>query len=217
MKKCSKCGEIKPLDEFHKSSRNRDGHKGACKVCERLRGRVYHQNNAEKSAKRWEKRADAANARSRERRKAEPEKYKQKDKARYERNKEQRLAKQRDYYQRCKVEIFEHRRASGSWTREAAKRRAAKQRATPAWADHSKINAIYAWAKHLEEIGAKCHVDHIVPLRGREVCGLHVHDNLRVVIDIENIKKHNVLLDPFEPCEYDMPGFRQWLESRACT
>src|SRR4051794_35638305 len=33
MKKCSKCGEVKPLDDFYRSSQSKDGRQGHCKAC----------------------------------------------------------------------------------------------------------------------------------------------------------------------------------------
>jgi hypothetical protein len=40
-------------------------------------------------------------------------------------------------------------------------------------------------------------VDHIIPLRGKNVCGLHVHYNLRVCLRIVNKKKKNSVDDSF--------------------
>ena len=71
-----------------------------------------------------------------------------------------------------------------------AKRRAAKLQATPAWADLAAIKAVYAEAVRLETLhGTPYHVDHIVPLQGATVCGLHVHANLQVLPGPENSSK----------------------------
>jgi hypothetical protein len=51
VKRCTKCGEAKPLDEFYKDSRYRDGHISQCKECKRIQGRDYtHRNLTKKLA-----------------------------------------------------------------------------------------------------------------------------------------------------------------------
>jgi hypothetical protein len=71
-----------------------------------------------------------------------------------------------------------------------AKRKAAKLQATPAWADMQKIERFYLEARRLtEETGVLHEVDHIYPLQGKTVCGLHVHTNLRVVTRADNRAK----------------------------
>lgn len=76
-----------------------------------------------------------------------------------------------------------------------AKRRAAKMQRTPSWLteEHRKqIEDIYREAKMREvETGIRHHVDHIVPLQGKLVSGLHVPENLRVIPATENIRKKN--------------------------
>jgi hypothetical protein len=79
-----------------------------------------------------------------------------------------------------------------------AKRRALKQNATPPWVDLEAIKAIYKQAIQItKETGGKWHVDHIIPLNGVDVCGLHVPWNLRVIPAKENIAKKNKLLPEF--------------------
>lgn len=74
-----------------------------------------------------------------------------------------------------------------AWT---AKRRARRINATPPWVDEVHIHRIYRWAKLAQVVtGVAHHVDHIVPLQGRAVCGLHVADNLQIVPWWENLEK----------------------------
>lgn len=74
----------------------------------------------------------------------------------------------------------------------ASKKRAAKLQRTPAWAHKHLIDRHYGYAKIMTDAtGIEYHVDHIVPLRGENVSGLHVHNNLQVITATENLKKHN--------------------------
>ena len=82
-----------------------------------------------------------------------------------------------------------HRRAK------VAERRAMKLQRTPAWltnAHLSAIKAIYAEATEKTSVTGVCwHVDHIVPLLGENVSGLHVPWNLQVITGSENMRKGN--------------------------
>ena len=74
-------------------------------------------------------------------------------------------------------------------------RRASKLQATPSWlTDDQKesIITLYEIAKEYELItGEQHHVDHIIPLKGKNVCGLHVPWNLSVIPATANMKKGN--------------------------
>ena len=66
--------------------------------------------------------------------------------------------------------------------------------ATPKWADKNKIRQIYDYRAACDAAdpqNAPYHVDHIIPIQGDSVCGLHVHENLRVIPRRENISKKN--------------------------
>lgn len=73
-----------------------------------------------------------------------------------------------------------------------ARRRAAELQATPKWADQGKITWFYAEAaRRTAVLGHPYEVDHIVPLQGVLVSGLHVEHNLRVVPRPVNRRKSN--------------------------
>lgn len=66
-----------------------------------------------------------------------------------------------------------------------AKRNAAKIQAIPKWADLDAIREIY------ENVPEGHEVDHIIPLQGRNVCGLHCENNLQYLTAEENRRKSN--------------------------
>lgn len=76
-----------------------------------------------------------------------------------------------------------------------AKRRAAKLNATPKWLtkqDYVEIEDIYWQSKEYNRLLYDIfHVDHIIPLQGKNVCGLHVPWNLQILTEKENLSKNN--------------------------
>lgn len=73
------------------------------------------------------------------------------------------------------------------------KRQAVQARATPEWADTEKIDEIYSERDKLNqnEKHDPYEVDHIYPILGKTVCGLHVEANLRLLRKSENKAKSN--------------------------
>jgi len=69
------------------------------------------------------------------------------------------------------------------------------KKATPKWLtaeQKQRISAVYEHAKDCAAVsGETYHVDHIVPLKGESVCGLHVPWNLQVLPADVNIAKSN--------------------------
>lgn len=97
-------------------------------------------------------------------------------------------------YARTHVEELKAYRKANAARRLAncAARRARRIKAMPPWADKKAIAAIYRLAKaKTKETGTIWHVDHIVPLKHKLVCGLHVPANLQVLPGVENMKKSN--------------------------
>jgi hypothetical protein len=140
------------------------------------------------------------------------ERIKARANAYYYANREKALAQQQEYYQqnregriatnrawadanRDKMNAYHSqyvKRNRDKWTSQTAKYRATRKQATPAWADEFLISEAYHLAQLRKEIcGGEWHVDHIVPLTSDVVCGLHTHDNLRVIRGKENRVKSN--------------------------
>lgn len=83
----------------------------------------------------------------------------------------------------CKAEWSARNR--GYETAKVVKYYAKKSKALPSWADTVKIKEIYAGCPD------GFHVDHVIPLQGKYVCGLHVEGNLQYLSALENRRKSN--------------------------
>lgn len=90
-------------------------------------------------------------------------------------------------YQKANLHIY---------AKSGAKRKAAKLQRTPSWLteiDYERISNEYKLASILTKVtGSAWHVDHIIPLQGKMVSGLHVPSNLRVLPAKDNISKSNI-------------------------
>lgn len=65
------------------------------------------------------------------------------------------------------------------------------RQATPSWNDMDKMAAWYELASLKAEDGTPREVDHIIPIKGKLVCGLNVHNNLQILTKTENLRKGN--------------------------
>lgn len=72
-----------------------------------------------------------------------------------------------------------------------ARYHADKLQRTPAWADAEAIDGMYWLCGVFRSVGLDLHVDHVIPLRGKAVSGLHVPDNLQLVHSSANRAKSN--------------------------
>jgi len=125
------------------------------------------------------------NACARKNEKANPEKYQARRKKYIKKNLE-KIAKRASDYRKANPEIFRYY---------TAKRLLAQLQRTPSWLtdfDNLKIKCIYqVAAMRTKESGQSWDVDHIIPLRGKVVSGLHVPSNLQVITTKENRQKNN--------------------------
>jgi hypothetical protein len=87
---------------------------------------------------------------------------------------------------------------SGKVRADTVKRRAAKINRTPKWVtseEHWLIEQAYELAQLRTKVfGFSWHVDHIIPLQGKHVSGLHVPTNLQVIPWRDNVSKANKYL-----------------------
>lgn len=117
-----------------------------------------------------------------------PEKTREYKKTQYVKHKSTHLAQKRVYRQSNKGKI----------NALVAKRKAQVKLRTPSWADTDKIKSYYEVCAFFNEVNGyiKYHVDHVIPLQGSVVSGLHVENNLQIIPWLDNIRKKN----KFEVC-----------------
>ena len=79
-----------------------------------------------------------------------------------------------------------YRKHTAQYRAAGAKYRAIKKLAVPSWADLNIIKEFYEESKYQQG-----HIDHIVPLQHKLVCGLHVEHNLQLLSPEDNLSKSN--------------------------
>lgn len=176
MKICGKCKLEKDLSEYYQSKNSKSGYQSYCKNCSKNRNEYmkrYRELNNEKikiSQKQW-----------------------------YSENRENQLVKFQEYYNDNVDSIKDKHKAHYEnnkylYLHYSKKRKNSIKRAIPSWLDEGlelQIKEIYKLAAEKSKTGTIYHVDHIVPLNGKNVCGLHVPWNLQVITAEENLRKSN--------------------------
>jgi hypothetical protein len=186
---CSKCNIEKSFESFSKSSSSKDGLQYKCKHCCKIlsleRYKVKKVEMLAKNKQYREANKQKISAYSKTRRETDTEIVKAVKKKYRDSNRCELNAKNRKYK-------AENLHKVSAW---ASKRRANKLQATPPWLtlqDYTEIEDLYLCARMFKlYTGQEYHVDHIIPLQGKTVCGLHVPWNLQVIPAKENLRKSN--------------------------
>lgn len=195
-----------PAEMFYKAP-NKTGLSYACKVCSKqyanTSGKAYrekHSKHLAAESKRW--------------REENRDHWLQLKRESYAKNRDEYLRYGREYYYRNRDSMIEYairyREANGVSVKEYMKqwrqenkdkcreycmmRYAAIRQAVPPWyhQERDDIVKLYAQAREkTEQTGVLYEVDHIVPLRGKTVSGLHCLANLQILTKEENNKKKN--------------------------
>ena len=200
-KTCTKCGTEKETSEFHNNRRGKHGVDSACKVCRYAAMKVYKAHNKEKIAVYQRQYAvdnkDKIAAYQKEYVTSHVEKRVQYRKEYREENIDLISFRYAAYYQKNKSAICKNVSTYRINNRDKCNalesaHRAAKEERTVSWSDKSKMLNYYKDARQITiDTGVPHHVDHVVPLRGTNVSGLHVEWNLQVITAEENLKKSN--------------------------
>jgi hypothetical protein len=216
---CSKCKEEKELSFFSKKTSNKDGFRSECKICVK----DYRKANKTKISAYAKDYRDANKVKIAAHKKNYREENKDKTSA-YDKNYRKsnslaiaayakcyseanklKITNQKKEYRKTNKTAYTLYQRSYRLTNKArlaaitAKRRAAKLQATPSWLtkeEFVQIEEMYECAVAFKlYTGEEYHVDHIVPLQGKNVCGLHVPWNLQLLSAHENKSKSNKLLE----------------------
>lgn len=196
MKTCRQCGVAKPLDEFMKDSRRKDGRGSYCKPCGAINSRASRAKNPGASRRYYLKNRERLKEAGREyRHRPEVREARRKAQADYnDRNREKVRGwkaawreQNRDYYSRWEVANRDKVRAN---KRKSEAKRRAKKRSLPV--EDVCPKEIFVRDKGLCGIcgtsvdPSDWHLDHIVPLA---LNGPHTSDNVQVTHPSCNLSK----------------------------
>lgn len=175
---CKKCQQNKPETEFYFKAAGRLA--TSCKICHNLKVKEWQAANKEKV--KGYVRASCKKAYD-----ENPEKFKKKSLARRAADRE----KSRKIVSKSYKKIYDSRRERERARLNAAS--AARRRLPPSWLGAifiAQIQEFYDVAKAVAmQTGVMHHVDHIVPLNGKTVSGLHVPWNMQIISASENCAK----------------------------
>ena len=194
MKRCVSCEAEKPFGEFYQRKDSPDGYRNDCKECRRAAStRVYNFDvERQKATRKAYYRRQVAQ---------DPDYSLKKYWADVDRSRElNRLYYQKDRKNRIQKAVAYAKANPAKAYATKKKYKLAKRNACPPWVYSSselceQIRYFYEEASRLAELtGVSYHVDHIVPLQGEAICGLHVPWNLQVLTASENCSKQNRLV-----------------------
>ena len=203
MKTCKKCGEEKPLDEFPRR-RLRSGEwalRGECKTCRSAYHKRNHADNRddrlEKMSKRYYDNPDRFED-SQQYYQDHKESCQATARTSYAKNPQRSIEYTRqyriDHEDEIKASLKEN---SGQRNFYTANYKAAKLQATPRWANLKNMACWYRIAQRMTELtGVAYHIDHVIPLQGKLVSGLHVETNFAMITASANSQKSN----SYTPC-----------------
>lgn len=191
MKRCGACGGERPFSDYASHKQTKDRLQPWCRPCFAVYGKEYRKRNPETvraTSGAWTAaNRERVNACARNRRAADPEKFRAAVRKSHQKNAE-RIAKWlADNRERVNATLSRWKRRNRHVVAMDSRQRvAARLQAVPGWADKSVIRDIYRQASL-----AGMTVDHIVPLRSKRVCGLHCEANLQVISLSDNARKNN--------------------------
>lgn len=197
-KRCTKCKQSKPIEDFEKEPRNNDGHTSWCKACRREDVRRYRstvegaQKNRDSSNAYYVKNIESGRKKSLLYYAAHREELLPKMRER----RLKRYKEDAEYQSTCKAYSAEWRKNNIARSNATDRlKQLRKRRATPKWLSpiqKAQLQEFYevSLARSVQT-GVKHHVDHIFALKGRGWRGLHVPWNLRVMVGKENNQKTN--------------------------